>query len=227
MQFEILVEGVSDKTTLWHVLPKILGPRGQPHLWNIRKHQGIGRLPDDPDVRTKITDNTLLGQLPIKLRAYEETLDRDAIVVVLVDLDGKDETVFRTQLENLVARMTHRLNVLVCFAIEETEAWYLGDQMALFKAFPEAQHRKSLVDGYVLDDPACGTWELLVRITLGQDPAILRKRGRYESGEIKVQLANKISPHMDVETNRSPSFQAFRNRLRKTVGLPTPLSKPA
>ncbi|GAB0057118.1 hypothetical protein SIID45300_01439 [Candidatus Magnetaquicoccaceae bacterium FCR-1] len=47
MKFEILVEGVSDKTTLWDILPAILGPREQPHLWFIRKHQGIGKLPEN------------------------------------------------------------------------------------------------------------------------------------------------------------------------------------
>ncbi|MBF0141686.1 MAG: DUF4276 family protein [Magnetococcales bacterium] len=154
MKFEILVEGVSDKTTLWNILPRILGPRKQPHEWFIRKHQGIGKLPDAPDARIKSTDNTLLGQLPTKLKAYGKAKGQDEIVVVLVDLDGKDESTFRTRLEGLVAMIDPRPNVLVCFAIEETEAWYLGDQAALFKAFPEARDRRSLVDGYVLDDPA-------------------------------------------------------------------------
>lgn len=226
MKFEILVEGVSDKTTLWNILPAILGPREQPHLWFIRKHQGIGRLPENPDATPRITDNTLLGQLPAKLKAYSKTLDRDSIVVVLVDLDEKDKVVFRTQLETLVTstiQQPNHVNVLICIAIEELEAWYLGDQKALFEAYPEALLRKSLVDGYIQDDPACGTWELLARIVLNQDPDTLCSRGRCETGEFKVQLASKISPFMDVETNLSESFQTFRNVLRSEAGLPTPL----
>lgn len=223
MKFEILVEGTSDKTTLWNLLPGVLGPRYQPHEWYIRKHQGVGTLPANPNDRFNPRDKTLLGQLPAKLKVYSKTLDQDAIVVLLVDLDNQDETAFRLQLDALVASIAPRPNVMICLAIEETEAWYLGDQKALFKAFPEARIRQPLIDAYIQDAP-CNTWELLVRITLDKDPSSLCKRGRCEAGEFKCQLAKAISPHMDVEANLSPSFQAFRDLMRQTAGLPTPLT---
>lgn len=223
MKFEILVEGVSDKTTLWNLLPGILGPRNTPHLWFIRRHQGIGKLPDSL-YKVKTTDKTLLGQLPTKLRAYGKTLGQDAIVVLLMDLDDREEATFRHQLETLVTKIDPRPNVLICFAIEEIEAWYLGDKESLYKAFPEAIKRRALVDGYVQDVP-CGTWELLVHITLGKDHTSLCKRGQCETGAFKCQLARQISPHMNVEANISPSFKAFRDLMRQTVGLPTPFTQ--
>ncbi|MEO5370573.1 MAG: DUF4276 family protein [Magnetococcus sp. DMHC-1] len=219
MIFHVLVEGSSDRTALLYLLPGILGPREHPHEWYIHKHQGIGSLPTGPNTVVKATDTSLLGQLPTKLKAYGQALPEDAIVVVLVDLDDKDKAAFCTQLERLVAGINPMPNLLVCFAIEELEAWYLGDLTALFTAYPEARKQSVLVDGYV-QDSICGTWELLVRVTLGKDPASLSKRGRCESGEFKTKLAKKISPHMDVDKNLSPSFQTFRDLLRNTANLP-------
>ncbi|MBF0134789.1 MAG: DUF4276 family protein [Magnetococcales bacterium] len=218
MKFHILVEGISDKTALWYLLPGILGPREHPHMWYIHKHKGIGSLSTAPHTVVKSAE-TLLGQLPTKLKAYGQALKEDEIVVVLLDLDDKDQALFCTQMACLVAGINPMPNLLVCFAIEELEAWYLGDMTALFTAFPEARKQSVLVGGYV-QDSICGTWELLVRVTLGKDPASLSKRGRCESGEFKTQLANKISPHMDVDKNLSPSFQTFRDLLRNTANLP-------
>ena len=48
MNFEILVEGQGELTTLSILMEKIVGPYGEPHTWKIHKHRGIGKLPDNP-----------------------------------------------------------------------------------------------------------------------------------------------------------------------------------
>jgi hypothetical protein len=53
-----------------------------------------------------------------------------------------------------------------------------------------------------------GTWEELDKI--------LKKYG-YETGLQKMDFAQKVSPHMDVENNQSRSFQVFRDGLRRMI----------
>ncbi|MFM6371298.1 MAG: hypothetical protein ACKPGN_24245, partial [Dolichospermum sp.] len=53
-----------------------------------------------------------------------------------------------------------------------------------------------------------GTWEVLDKIL---------KRYCYETGLQKMDFAQKVSPHMDVENNQSRSFQVFRDGLRRMI----------
>ena len=45
-----------------------------------------------------------------------------------------------------------------CLAIEEGEAWFLGDIPAIKQAYPKA--KDTVLNRYV-NDSICGTWELL------------------------------------------------------------------
>ncbi len=53
------------------------------------------------------------------------------------------------------------LQVFFCIAIEEMEAWLLGDKEAVIKAYPRA--KKQLLQKYV-QDSIIGTWECLADI---------------------------------------------------------------
>lgn len=138
MHFEILVEGTSDKTALWTLLKKILGERGNPHTWNVRKHRGIGKIPDHPEDKPNPKDQTLLHNLPAKLRAYGNEQNQNFVVVVLVDLDERtDCKVFKNELLALLDYCTAKPKCLFRIAVEELEAWYLGDRKALLTAYPK------------------------------------------------------------------------------------------
>ncbi len=99
-------------------------------------------------------------------------------------------------------------------AVEEIEAWYLGDLVAILAAYPKA--KKSDLKRYV-QDSICGTWELLAdAVVLGGAAAC--KPGRVSRpGELKHEWANTIGPHLDFARNKSPSFQKFRTGLERLV----------
>ncbi|WP_421870483.1 DUF4276 family protein [Motiliproteus sp.] len=209
MHFEILVEGQAELTALSILMPKILGEYENPHTWKIHKHRGIGRIPDDPMQTPNPRDTTLLHLLPAKLRAYSKAPRADRVIIVLLDLDDKDLEIFYQELRSLLALCDGEFEANFEFAIEELEAWYLGDRNALVAFNPDI--RFGALTDYV-QDSICGTWEFLAR---ADDPSVLtqKKRSRH-SLDKKKEWSKKIPPHMDVDSNNSPSFNTFLSRLR-------------
>ena len=212
MHFEILVEGQAELTALSILMPKIIGVYGEPHTWKIHKHRGIGRLPDNPLTQPNPRDTTLLHQLPAKLRAYSKAPNSNRAIVVLLDLDNEDIDQFSEQLLQLLEWCESDFKADFEFAIEELEAWFLGDRQALIQFNPKI--KTEVLDEYV-QDSICGTWEMLAR---ADDPSILKhsKRG-HQSLDKKKEWSKKIPPLMDVEANLSPSFNHFINSLRHHV----------
>lgn len=98
-----------------------------------------------------------------------------------------------------------------CLAIEEGEAWLLGDVAAIKAAYPRAKDR--VLQSYV-QDSICGTWEKLADAITPGGAQKLKQAGRQAAGYEKVLWAAHITPHMHVERNNSPSFQAFCTRIR-------------
>lgn len=45
MHIEILVEDRSGEKLLQALLPKLMGPLGDPHTWRLHAYKGIGRIP--------------------------------------------------------------------------------------------------------------------------------------------------------------------------------------
>jgi len=221
MHFEILVEGTSDKTALWTLMKKILGERGDPHTWSIRNHRGVGEIPEDPSRKPNPKDQTLLHNLPSKLRAYGEEERHDIVVVVLVDLDDRPDCIaFKKELTTLLEHCPKKPKSLFRLVVEELEAWYFGDRIAILNSYPRA--RIDELDNYV-QDSQCGTWEHLAEAIY---PGGLKKltRGKKSNSYVlaqKIEWAAKISPAMDVENNLSPSFQCFRDGIRTLAAHPS------
>lgn len=213
MHFEILVEGQSDVTALSSgILQGILGTYNEPHTWKIHKHQGIGVKNPTPLAPPNIKDRTLLHNLPSKLRAYGNSLSANEVVVVLFDLDNKNPIETLQELNDLLELCTPPPQTIFCFAIEEMEAWFLGDPDAIIKAFPNA--RVDLLEKYE-PDSICGTWELLADIVHPGGAKELLSQGKrsIEILEHKKNWAKKIPPFMNKDVNSSPSFIKFRASL--------------
>ena len=64
MHIEILVEDKSGAKLLEILIPKILGPQGQPHFWRVHPYKGIGRIPPGLQPTGDPAKRILLDQLP-------------------------------------------------------------------------------------------------------------------------------------------------------------------
>ena len=123
-------------------------------------YKGIGHIPKDLNAAPNPRACKLLNQLPKVLRAYGKAFskDNDAAVVVVVDLDKRDCLAFKRELQAVLEACDPRPKTLFRIAIEEGEAWLLGDRNAIKTAFPRANDR--VLDDYV-QDSICDTWEKL------------------------------------------------------------------
>jgi hypothetical protein len=216
MHFEILVEDASGELLLGSLLPKILGRNGDTHTWKTHAYKGIGKIPRDLRGKTDPWKRILLDRLPKILAGYGKSLQAtEAVVVVVVDLDDKDCTAFKQELVQIQNRCRPKPRVLFRLAIEEMEAWLLGDQAAIVKAFPRA--KTNILQSY-RQDSICGTWETLAEAVFPGGSAALKAEGYPRIGEQKCRWASQIGGHLDVEANLSPSFRVFRSGLLRLSG---------
>ena len=65
-----------------------------------------------------------------------------------------------------------------------------------------------------VNDSICGTWEKLADAVYPGGARMLSLRGWQGVGAEKARWAEDISPRMDVENNKSPSFCSFRDAIR-------------
>jgi len=217
VHFEILVEDASGKALLEQVVPKILGPKGKPNVYRIvniqeLKHRVMAMLPRK-QARTLPWDVILQQTLAIQLRAYSKALIRkNSVVVIVVDLDYRHNKHFREKLEETFRANASNLEGGVRLAVEEIEAWILGDMPAIRRAYP-------LVKEYILtsyaQDSICGTWEVLADAILHGGSERLAEMGYPYVGREKHRWAENIGQYMDVDKNHSPSFRAFRDLLQR------------
>ncbi|MEH2235218.1 DUF4276 family protein [Nostoc sp.] len=193
MHIEFLVEEPSTEVALNFIVPKIIGDT---HTLKIHNFQNKDRL---------------LKKLPDRMKAYANFVHDDWRIVILVDEDRSDCQELKKKLCDASSVVTkHKGNIVLHrIAVEELESWFIGDVTAI-----RAEYEKipvSLSQQAKFRNPDTikgGTWEQLDKI--------LKKYG-YETGLQKIDFAEKVSPHMDVENNLSRSFQIFRDGLRSIV----------
>lgn len=165
----------------------------------------------------------LLQNLSSRLRGYASWLPEDWRIVVLVDEDRQDCIQLKAQLELAVQSVglisktragIGRFQVINRIAIEELEAWFLGDIEALRQVYPllpaSLANRKKFRDP---DQVPGGTWEALENV--------LQSCGYHPSGYPKVIAAQKISQYMNLNNNRSLSFQIFCQGLQALLDQAT------
>ncbi len=216
MHIEVLAEDQSGSIALEHILEKILGANGSVHSWRIHSYKGIGRLPKNLRGIPNPANRLLLDLLPSILQGYGKSLPDTASVVVVVDLDDKDCAKFKQDLLDVLNTCNPRPRTLFRIAIEESEAWLLGDNNAVKAAYPRA--KLPVLSSYV-QDSICGTWEVLADAVHQGGSAHLSKSGYPEAGRAKCEWAEKIAPRMDVDRNESKSFQVFRDGVRNLAGI--------
>ena len=153
----------------------------------------------------------LLPQLERWLKGYRSWLPADWRIIVLVDEDRADCRALKQRMEQaaeaagLVTKTAAnggRFVVLNRIAVEELEAWFLGDIQALAKAYPRVPRSLAAQARFRNPDAiAGGTWEALERV--------LQRAGYFNNGIAKIELARTIAKHMDPACNTSTSFRHF------------------
>lgn len=214
MHFEVLVEDSSGRTSLDVLLRKILPCE---HTWRTTPYKGLGRIPKNLRPRQDSAKRQLLAQLPRLLRGYGRSLWPDSALIVVVDLDRRDCLDFKRELLGVLQSCDPRPTALFRIAIEESEAWLLGDRRAVQTAYPRAN--AAVLENYV-PDSICGTWEVLADAVHPGGSRALRRAGWPAVGAAKHEWAKRISPHVDVDRNQSTSFQTFRRGLQRLAGMP-------
>jgi hypothetical protein len=154
----------------------------------------------------------LLKNLPDRLKGYAAWLPENWRILVLVDRDDDDCVELKARLEAMAADAGlltktqalpgQRFQVANRIAIEELEAWFFGDWTAVQAAYPRVPDTVPQKSGFRdPDGVAGGTWEAMERV--------LKRAGYFSTGLRKLELARSVAGHMDIQRNRSRSFQAF------------------
>jgi hypothetical protein len=175
------------------------------------------------DIRTFNGKPDLLRKLPDRLRGYAPWIREAGVrLVVLLDRDSDDCRVLKRRLDDMarsagltVASDVARgepFDVLNRIAIEELEAWLLGDVAALCAVYPRLSpslgRRVAFRDP---DDVRGGTAEALERE--------LQRHGYHTAGLSKILNATEVAQHMAVDANTSASFRIFRDGVRRLVDM--------
>ena len=210
MHFEFLTEDQSSRIAMDVLIPKLLSDK---ITYRIHSYKGIGRIPKGLRPKSDASKRILLDQLPKILRGYGRNPYCGNIVIVC-DLDDNDKQQFLSELHGILGVCDPKPSTLFCLAIEEFEAWYLGDLNAIRTAYPQAKN--TVLNSYI-NDSICGTWELLADAVYKGDHLLLLKKGWQAVGEQKSIWAKTISPFMIVENNISPSFMEMCSQLRSVV----------
>ena len=161
----------------------------------------------------------LLGKLQARLRGYAQWLPQDWRIVVVVDRDDDDCEELKERLETMAANArlvtrsrarTRRWQLVNRIAIEELEAWYFGDWLAVRSAYPRVSPNVPNQAGYRDSDAIRGgTWEAFERV--------LQRHGYFKTGLQKVETARTIGGLLDPARSRSRSFAMFRDAIVAAV----------
>lgn len=226
MHFEILVEDQSGKKALDIWVPQIIGSG---HTFKVHAYKGIGQIPKNLGAGKDAAKRILLDQLPRLLSGYGKAfsgypIDYPAVLIIVCDLDDRCLKLFRQELFSILNTCDQKPETRFCMAIEEGEAWFLGDIPAVKAAYPKA--KDAVLNRYV-NDAICGTWECLADAVYKGGSAALCRKGWQAVGAEKSAWAEKIAPHMKVMKNLSPSFTYFRKKLLELTASDVFLSAPS
>ena len=172
----------------------------------VHPHQGKGQLPIDLEAPAPANQRGVLDQLPAKLRGFSSLGDAVLGVLVLLDADNDDCRALNNSVTVAARTVAPNLRVEVRVAVEETEAFYLGDIRAIRKAYPSADIKRAK---RYQPDSICGTWEEFGKVI--DDP-----------GENKVTWATAMGPVVTTkpERSKSPSFKSLHRALRRLATVP-------
>ena len=212
MYFQFLIEDESGKKLVDAIMQKIQTKYANV-TYKCTAFKGIGGFTKKNTIKDTRTGK-LLNDLTTYLKGFNRSLAHiDSAVVVVLDNDNRNSEEFKDELNNVIINNAISLDHIFAVAIEEMEAWLLGDKDAILAAYPNA--KKSVLSEYV-QDSICGTWEVLAAAVYpGGLTKMLKECPTYrEKGTVKSEWAEKIGAFMDISNNNSPSFNYFINEIK-------------
>lgn len=219
MRIEFLVEDLSGEKLLTEIIEKYIAEFPLfPVAYEIRSYKGIGGFAKGSDAGN-VKSQQLLNDLPKRMKAIQAKywgMD-DVSIFIVLDNDTRETKKFEEQLKALAEREKISMDYVFCIAVEEMEAWLLGDRAAIQLAYPNVSDRVASKHSGYTQDSICGTWEYLAdMLTKGGFTAFKKKNPTaFDVGKSKSEWAEKIGRHMDIRNNMSPSFQYFIGELDK------------
>ena len=215
MYFQFLIEDLSSAVLIEALMQKI-DIHSDYITYKCKPFKGIGGFTKKNTVK-ETKNGKLLNDLATYLRGFNRSLQYiDAAIIVVLDNDKRDTNSFSEELENIAIQNMITLDHVFCIAVEEVEAWLLGDEKAIMAAYPNA--KAQALRTYV-QDSICGTWETLADAIYPGGIARFKKdcptyieRGRYKS-----EWSNTIGAYMDLNANKSPSFNSFMAEIYKRL----------
>ncbi len=217
LRIETLIEDKSGTVLLRHILQKYFQERQDRLAYELylRPHKGLGKPPPAGRVTPNKHSYGLMHLLPAKLRAYQRTFDpRHTLLIVVLDADREDPSTVFGELADTLHQYAPDLKAAIGIAVEEMEAWLMGDFSAIKRAYPEADKGRYL---RYQQDAICGTWEFLAEVILGPNAAALIRAGYPAVGTYKTTWAESIAPHLSLAGNRSPSLKRFLNAMDRVI----------
>ena len=217
MHFQFLIEDQSTAALIGLIMKNVIRNFKADSFDCIPFH-GIGGITKTNSVKEMRTGK-LLNDLAGYMRGFQKSLEGiPAVLFVVLDLDDKDYNGFVKELEGIAALNNITMDHVFCLAVEEVEAWLLGDENAIRVASPK--YKKSVLSSYI-QDSICGTWEKLADVVFkgGVKEIKNQKLNWKDVGKLKTEWALNIGKYMNYKNNRSPSFQNFMNNVVKRLSM--------
>ncbi len=215
MYFQFLIEDMSSAELVKILMDKI-AEKSQKIEYDCKYFHGLGGFTKKNTVKETKTGK-LLNDLATYLKGFSKSLQSiQAAIIVVLDNDDRDTNKFQRQLREIAEQNEIKTDHVFCVAVEEVEAWLLGDEEAVKAAYPSA--KLQVLHSYV-QDSICGTWEILADAVYPGGLAKFRKNcpTYVDVGKYKTIWAKEIGIHMDISKNKSPSFQTFILEIQKRL----------
>ena len=188
--------------------------------YRIKSYKGLGGLKKGPDAQS-IKSSHLLTELPKRMCAISNELRyvENAAIFIILDNDNRNTDAFSKQLYDVAQRNKITADHVFCIAVEEMEAWLLGDRQAIMNAYPKVRSRIEAKYNNYRQDSICGTWEFLADMLTKSGLSKFKKDNptTMDVGKCKSEWAENIGNYLEIRANNSPSFNCFIGELDKRV----------
>ncbi len=184
-RIEILVEETSMKEFLTILLPNVMEKP-----WELNNNYFI---------RSFEGKNDLQKNIPSKVKYLSNWNHESVGIVVMQDQDSSDCKVLKQKLLN-ICNENGTCPKLVRIICKELESWYIGDFVALNKAYPKFNYLNYIKKAKYRNPDICNASDEIKRLI-----------PEFQ----KVGGAKRIAPFIKIDINKSESFQQTISGLKR------------